>query len=154
MKVPKFLAGLLPGVLRTVGSALPLLKGPADELAKAIDGGNLTPEQQAALEAELHAFEIRIAEIAIEEQRLDVEALKTIVAESVAEIQSPDKYVSRARPTGFYAFVLACLVAMGGLVFGWVPTESQATVVAMILGALGGNAAWYAKLRSDDKKEK
>src|SRR5207302_5653713 len=83
----------LPAILKTVGSVLGLnaVSAAGDALAST----QLTPEQSVALQSALAVHEEAMAKISLDE-------LKTVMSESLAEIESPDKFTSRARPTGLY----------------------------------------------------
>src|SRR5947207_1593768 len=78
-----------------------LLRGSVHGIHAVTEAGNalaatqLTPEQSVALQTALAQHEEAMARVSLEE-------LKTVMSESLAEIESPDKYTSRARPTGLY----------------------------------------------------
>lgn len=148
---PAKLLGLLPGLLRTVGqvTGLPLLSQAADAIGGAPP---LSPEQQAAMQSALQAHEEKLRELGIEQSKVDTDALKALLAESIAMIQSSDRFVSRARPSQLYAFVAVNLVIVPALIFGWHPDQVQMEAIGFVEVALGGNAAWYQKLRTEDKK--
>src|SRR2546425_12979333 len=50
--------------------------------------------------------------------QINLDTLKSLLSESLAEIQSPDKYVARARPTGLYIFYLVSAAIAIGMLFG------------------------------------
>src|SRR5512146_1689384 len=87
------LLGLLPNVLRAVGKVLGIdvVKQAGDALA----GATLSPEQQVAVQQALAQHEEKLRELGIKE-------LKTALSENLAMIASPDRFVSRARPTMLY----------------------------------------------------
>lgn len=141
---------LLPGALRAIGK-ITGLGGVADTLANAISGESeivLTPEQRAALEAELHTFEVQM-------RQQDTEQMKLYLSEALAEIQSADKYVSRARPTGYYAFVAGSLfyIALVGII-SLRTGQLDAALILATLAPLGGAGAQWQYNRTQEKKAK
>jgi hypothetical protein len=141
---------LLPGALRAIGKIVGL-GGFADTIASAIEGNSelaLTPEQRAALDVELHTFEVQM-------RQQDTEQMKLYLSEALAEIQSADKFVSRARPTGYYAFVLGSLfyVALVGII-SLRTGQLDAALVLATLAPLGGAGAQWQYNRTQEKKAK
>ena len=132
------LLSLLPGVLKTAAKLLGL---DIESAAKAIVGETLTPEQQVTLENGLRAHEEEM-------QRLSIEELKTVMSEGMAMIASPDKYVSRARPTGLYIFYGVSASIAIGMLFG---VKIDPTAILTILGPLAGVGGTYVYQRTREK---
>lgn len=130
---------LLPGVLRAVAKIIGI--DSVDKAAAALEQAQLTPEQQAAVEQALIAQTVSI-------RQLDVEELKTVMSESIAEIQSADKYVARARPTGLYLFYLATFATVVAEIAG---VKIDPTVILATLGPLGGVGGTYVYRRTTEK---
>ena len=87
---------LLPGALKAIGGLLGI--GPkVQEVISAIEGASGSPELRAQLQAALFSHEAEM-------KRLSIEEMRTAMSEGLAMIASPDRYVSRARPTGLYIF--------------------------------------------------
>ena len=133
------LFSLLPSILKTVGNVLGIgvVKDAGDALAKA----QLSPDQQAALQEAMLTHEKDMAQISLDE-------LKTVMSESLAEIQSPDKFVSRARPTGLYFAYLGTLAIIVATIVG-VKIDSGAIIT--LLAPMWGQAAWYSYNRTQEK---
>lgn len=135
------LLALLPGVLKTVGGLLGIgdkVKAVTDALT-ASEG---SPELRAQLEQALLVHEKEMRQI-------DVEELKTFMSEAIAEIQSEDKYVRRARPTGLYIFYVVSGAIAIGMLFG---VHVDPTAILTILGPLAGVGGTYVYQRSQEKK--
>lgn len=128
----------LPGLLQTIGKVVGIDVGP---LVKGLEGQNLSPEKQAELEQAvmLHEKDMRSA---------DVEELKVFMSEALAEIQSSDKYVSRARPTGLYIFYIASFTVAIGLLLG---VKVDPAAILTVLGPLAGVGGTYVYRRSTEK---
>jgi hypothetical protein len=134
-----FLAGLLPTILKTVGKVTGLsILGDAGD---ALDKAQLTPEQKVALNAALAEHEEKMAQIGLDQ-------FKTAMSESLAEIQSSDKFVARARPTGLYAYYLVCLAIVGAMLAG---LKIDATAILTIVGPLAGTGGFYIYNRTQEK---
>ncbi len=133
------LAGLLPTILKTVGkiTGINLISDAGDALDKA----QLTPEQKVALNTALAEHEEKMAQV-------DLETLKTVMSESLAEIESPDKFVARARPTGLYVAYVGTLGIIVATIFG-VKIDSGALIT--LLAPMWGQAAWYTQKRTQEK---
>lgn len=133
------LLGLLPGILKTVGKVLGIgkLNEAADELTKA----QIPADKQAEIQQALIA---QVAQI----RQLDVDELKQVMSEALAEIQSPDKYVSRARPTGLYLFYLVSAGLATAIIFG---IKIDPTAVLTILGPMAGVGGTYVYRRTTEK---
>lgn len=129
------LSSLLPKLLNTAADALPesgVLRDAANFLLNA--GPKLTPEQQLALQTEMDKHE--------------ADMLSALNAESIAEIQSPDKYVARARPTGLYIAYACTLGMVTALVLG-IKLDTGAMIT--LLAPCWGQAAWYTANRTKEK---
>src|SRR5574341_480663 len=87
------LLGLLPNVLKAVGKVLGI--DVVTQAGDALAGAQIPPEKQVELQLALAAHEEKLKALGIEE-------LKTVLSENLAMIASPDKFVSRARPTMLY----------------------------------------------------
>lgn len=126
---------LLPGVLKAVAKILGI--GKLSEAADALSNAQVTPEQKLELQKALVEF-----------RQLDVEELKTVMTEALAEIQSTDKYVSRARPTGLYLFYIVSAGLATALILG---VKIDPTAVLTILGPLAGVGGTYVYRRTTEK---
>lgn len=134
------LLALLPTVLKGVGKVLGL--NVFNDAATALQNATLTPEQQTALQSELAKHEEAMAQI-------NLDALRTIMSESIAEIQSSDKYVARARPTGLYIFYGVSATIAVGMLFG---VKIDPAAILTILGPLAGVGGTYVYQRTQEKK--
>jgi len=134
--------GIFDSILKVVKTAAGLLGVTSvKDLTAAIEGGKLTPEQRVALDAAAKQFEI-------ENRQIDLEQMKQFVSEAVAEINSGDKYVSRARPTGLYlAYVLSGLIVVGMLF----KIAIDRALVAEIMLPMYGAGGYYMYLRTKEK---
>lgn len=134
------LLSLLPGALKAIGGLL----GIGDKVkavTDALEASEGSPELRAQLQQALHAHEAQMAQIKLEE-------LKTVMSESLAEIQSSDKYVARARPTGLYfAYVLTALMVISQIGGAKLDTGFISTIMV----PLWGQAAWYSYNRTKEK---
>jgi Holin of 3TMs, for gene-transfer release len=130
---------LLPGILKTVGNVLGI--GAITSAGDALAATQLTPEQKVALQGALAQHEEAMASI-------DLERFKAVMAESLAEIQSPDKYVARARPTGLYFAYAGTLAVIVATIAG-VKIDSGAIIT--LLAPMWGQAAWYTYNRTKEK---
>jgi hypothetical protein len=129
---------LLPGILKTIARLTGL---PLGDAASALEGAQLTPEQAAAVQDALQRHEQAM-------KALSVEELKAVISENVAMVTSPDKYVSRARPTGLYIFyaitgVLAVAKILGAAI--------DPSAIVTILLPLGGTSGLYVYQRTQEK---
>ena len=129
----------LPGILRTVGSVLGL--NIVKDAGNALAAAQLSSEQQAALQTALLEHEAQMSAIRLDE-------LKTVISESVAEIQSSDKYVARARPTGLYVAYAGTIGMIVATILG-VKIDSGAIIT--LLAPMWGSAAWYSYNRTQEK---
>lgn len=137
--MPFPLLGLLPSILKSVAkvSGLSVVADAADALQKA----QLTPEQQAELQESLQRHEAAMKELSVEE-------MKTAMSESLAMLSSADKYVSRARPTGLYAFYAVSAAIAVGMLCG---VHVDATAILTVLTPLGGVSGVYVYARTKEK---
>lgn len=137
MPIP--LLSLLPAALKAIAkvTGLDVVKQAGDALASA----QFTPEQQTELKQALMAHEAEMA-------RLSLEDFKVAMSESLAEIQSPDKFVSRARPFGVYA---ACVItsALAVALIAGVTVDTAA--ILTLIAPMWGQAAWYTFNRTREK---
>lgn len=136
------LLDILKPVLSTIGDITHI--GIFNTAADAIGGDQmkaLPPETQLALETALQKHEEAM-------RSLDIEELKTFISESLAEINSTDKYTSRARPTGVYAATIITAMMATGMLFG-VKLDTGAIVV--LLAPLWGSAGYYTFNRTKEK---
>jgi len=134
------LLALIPGVLKTLGGVL----GIGDKVkavTDAIESAQGSPELRAQLEQSLRAHEEEM-------QRLSIEELKAIMSESMAMIASPDKFVSRARPTGLYFFYGVSTAIAVGMLFG---IKIDPTAILTIIGPLAGVGGTYVVQRTREK---
>lgn len=133
------LLGILPGALKVVGkiTGLDIIK----QAGEALEGSSLKPEQKVELEKALLDYNKEI-------RKLDIEELKTVLSENLAMIQSDDKYVARARPTGLYIFYIVSATLAIGMLFGFKPDP---TAILTILGPLAGVGGTYVYKRTQEK---
>lgn len=133
------LLGLLPGILKTVGKVLGIgkLNEAADELSKA----QIPADKQVELQK---ALIDQVAQI----RQLDVEELKTVMTEALAEIQSGSKYVSYARPTGLYCFYFGSLALIGAMLFG---LKFDLAPIIGVLSPMAGVGGVYVYRRTTEK---
>lgn len=134
------LLSILPGALKAIGGLL----GIGDKVkavTDAIEGAAGTPELRAQLQTALQSHEEEM-------KRLSIEELKAVMSESIAMVQSPDKYVSRARPTGLYIFYGVSAAIAIGMLFG---VKIDPTAILTILGPLAGVGGAYVYNRTREK---
>ena len=132
------LGALLPELSKVLSAAADVIPGGSvlkDAAALLGSGTQLTPEQQLALQTEVDKHES--------------DMLSALNAESIAEVQSPDKYVARARPTGLYIAYLCTLGMVGALVAG---AKLDTGAMLTLLGPCWGQTAWYTYQRTQEKK--
>jgi len=136
------LLSFLPGVLKTIGdiTGIGIIKDAANALS---------PDQVKALPPDVQA-QLQQAAMKHEEamRAADLEDLKAFISESMAEINSADKYTSRARPTGVYAATLITTILAVGMLWG-VKLDTGAVVTLMV--PLWGSAAYYTSQRTAEK---
>lgn len=135
------LLGLLPAVLRTVGKIIGR-PAEADAIAGTVERADIPPEKREELAAALASYEVQL-------RQLDVEALKAMISETTTMVQSGDKYVSRARPTGLYVAYAITVALAVGLIAG---VDLDPTAILTILTPCWGASGYYMHLRSEDKR--
>lgn len=133
------LLGLLPGVLKTIGRVLGL--GAATEVGKALENLQIPPEKQAELRLALLSHEADM-------KQLNIDEMKQAMSESLAMIQSSDKFVSRARPTGLYIFYTISAALAIGMIFG---VKIDPAAILTILSPLAGVGGLYVYKRTQEK---
>ncbi len=132
------LLNLLPNILKTVGkiTGIGLVSDAGDALSKA----QLTPEQQVALQTALAEHEEKMAQLSLDQ-------FKTAMSETIAEVQSPDKYVSRARPTGLYIFYAVSAAIAAAMIAG---IKIDPTAILTVVGPLAGTGGYYIYARTQE----
>jgi hypothetical protein len=130
---------LLPGILKAVGKVLGI--GKLDEAASALENAQIPPEKQVELQQALLEQTKALRE-------LDVEELKTFMSEAIAEIQSPSKYVSWARPTGLYCFYVGSLALIVAMIFG---VKIELAPIIGVLSPMAGVGGVYTYRRTTEK---
>lgn len=130
----------LPGILKTLGKVLGVKV--FDDAANVLTNTQIPPEKQAELQEAMLAHEAQMEQIRSDE-------LKTIVSQALAEAQSADAYVRRARPTGLYIFYLTSGAIAIGMLLG---VKIDPTAVLTILGPLAGVGGTYVYQRTQEKK--
>jgi hypothetical protein len=134
---------LLEGAAKAVGGALGI------DVEGALDAIKNDPSPE--VQARLADFDVQMRELALQEMQTEIDAKVDLM---VAEIQSEDAYVRRARPTGLYVFyaaiILQTLVTCTSVFFPGmnVPVEAFLSITT----PLAGYSGWYAWNRSNDKK--
>lgn len=137
--MPLSLLSLLPTVLKTVAkiSGLDIFNQAADTVGNL----QLSPDKQVELQEAVMAHEVAM-------RQTDVDSLKALVSEAIADAQSADKYVSRARPTGLYIAYAVTGAIIVSEIFGY---KVDHAMVAELLVPLYGNAGYYMYLRTKEK---
>lgn len=107
----------------------------------AISNNKLTPEQKLQLE-------LAIQEHQKELRQLDIEELKTVMSETSLMIQSDDKFVKRARPTGLYV-AYACSIAITIALIAAIKIDAAA--ILTVMGPLYGAQGYYIYNRTREK---
>lgn len=133
------LISLIPKIVKTAANILGV--DSIKDVVDTFEQNRLTPEQRVALDAADKQF-------ALDMRQADIDELKTFMSESLAEIQSSDKYVSRARPTGLYIFYAVSAAIAIGMLFG---IKIDPTAVLTILGPLAGVGGTYVYKRTQEK---
>lgn len=133
------LLGLIPKIIKAAAGILGV--DSVKDVVDAIEGNKLTTDQRVALDAAAKQYEVEMRQI-------DTEQMKQFVSEAVAEITSPDKYTSRARPTGLYmAYALSLLVAIA--MIAKIPIDRA--LIAEIILPMYSAAGYYMFLRTKEK---
>ena len=130
---------VLPKVLQTIGKIIGVdIFSQAGEVLSNIQ---VTPEQEQELQKALMEHEKAL-------RQFDLEEVKTAMTESLAMIQSEDKFVSRARPTGLY-IAYACTAALTiALIF---QVKIDPVAVLTLMGPLFGAQGLYIYNRTKEK---
>ena len=134
--MPDFLKKILGGLAKeipVVGDLVNDLLFKADEAM-----AGMPPEQRVA-------FETKMAEIGLEEFKTEINAKVDLMK---TEIQSKDKFIGRARPTGLYIYYLVTVVAVVALVAG---IELDTGALVTIVAPLAGFGGWYTHNRTKEK---
>src|SRR3990172_2637795 len=137
MAIPFF--KILPGVLKAVGRILGI--DVVKQAGEALGQATLSPQEEGAIQTALLEHEVTMRQLSIDE-------MKTAMAESLAMIASPDKWVSRARPTGLYIFYLITAAIAIGMLAG---VKIDPAAVLTILSPLGGVGGLYVYKRTQEK---
>jgi len=133
------LLGLLPKLIKTAAGILGV--DSVKDVVDTLQNNKLTPEQRVALETALQQHEKEM-------RALDIEELKQVMSETSLMIQSDDKFVKRARPTGLYV-AYACSVAMTVALIAQVHIDP--TAILTLMGPLYGAQGYYMHLRTKEK---
>lgn len=133
------LIGLLPKLLKTAGSILGV--DSVKDVIDTLQNNKLTPEQRVQLELATKEYEKEM-------RQYDIEELKTVMSETSLMIQSDDKFVKRARPTGLYV-AYACSIAMTVALIAHVKVDP--TAILTLMGPLYGAQGYYMHLRTKEK---
>jgi len=143
---------VLPAILQTVSKVTGLSN--VGDVVNALTGNTLPPEQKVALQQAMLEHENALAQI-------NADQFKSVLTESLAEINSEDNYVKRARPTGLYVgyAVVAFLAALQGFLLAkavlhnppFSPTWLDTGTMTTILTPLFGTGGLYMWLRTKEK---
>lgn len=133
------LISLIPKVFKAAAGILGI--DSVKDVVDAINNNKLTPEQRVELEQAVqeHTKEMR---------QLDITELKEVMSETSLMIQSTDKYVARARPTGLYTAYVISLGLAAALVFG---VQIDATAILTLCAPMYGAQGYYMHLRTKEK---
>lgn len=132
------LLGPIGKIIKIAGSILGV--DSVKDVVDAISNNKLTPEQKLQLEQAVLEHESEMRQFQIEE-------LKTVMSESLAMIQSQDKFTSRARPALLYLAGLITTALAVAKIFG---VEVNSDVIWLI-GPMWGQAGWYTWNRTKEK---
>jgi hypothetical protein len=138
------LGGALGSVVKLVGHEVPIpgLAALADGLAEKLSGA--TPEQQAQIQAAINAHD----SIKLEQAKLDAALIHDDDEVEKTELQSSDKFTSRARPSLLYLAGLITAAMAGAVILGR-PLNTDA--LSYIMLPLWGHAGFYAYQRTKEK---
>jgi len=137
MAIP--LLSLLPKALKAIAGILGV--DSVKDVLDTLQNNRLTPEQRVALDAAMKEHEAEMA-------RLNIEEMKAAMAESLAMIQSSDKFVARARPFGLYSFYLATLALVAASIAG---AKVDPAAILTLLAPLAGVGGTYVYKRTQEK---
>jgi Holin of 3TMs, for gene-transfer release len=133
---------ILGPVLKIVKAAAGILGvDSVKDIFDAVQNNKLTPEQRVALEQ-------AVLEHEQEMERLNIEAMKVAMQESLAMVSSEDKFTKRARPFGLYSFYVASLALVAAQIAG--ATVDPAAILT-ILAPLAGVGGTYVYKRTQEK---
>jgi len=133
------LIGLLPKILKAAASVLGV--DSVKDVIDTLQNNKLTPEQRVALETALQAHEAEM-------ERLNIEAMKVAMQESLAMVSSEDKFVKRARPFGLYSFYVASLALVAAQIAG---VKVDPVAILTILAPLAGVGGTYVYRRTTER---
>lgn len=138
--------GWIPKIIKVAASVLGV--DSVKDVVDALENNKLTPDQRVALDAATKQY-------ALEMRGFDLEEVKSTMTQAIAELQSPDKYVSRARPTILYVAsgISIFLAVVLGIVIIKHTTIEWGAVGAMssLLGTLFGVSGYYVGKRTAEK---
>lgn len=126
------LISLIPKIVKTAGKVLGI--DSLGDIVDALDKNRMTPEQRIALDAAMKEHE--------------KEMLGLVLSETNLMIQSDDKYVKRARPTGLYVAYAISIGLSVALIFG---VKVDAAAILTICAPLYGAQGYYMHLRTKEK---
>ena len=130
---------LLKGAAKIIGGALGIDVAGALE---AFDSDDLSPE----LQVQLQQYELSLRQLARDELKDEIDAKVDLMK---TEIESGDKFVRRARPTGLYISYLVSLGLAAALIF---QVDIDPTAVLVLIGPLMGFSSFYTYSRTQEKK--
>lgn len=130
---------ILPGALKAIAKVLGI--GKLTEAADALENAQIPPEKQVELQQALIEQTTAL-------RTLDVEELKVFMTEAIAEIQSPSRYVSWARPTGLYCFYFGSLALIVAMIFG---VKIDLAPILGVLSPMAGVGGVYTYRRTTEK---
>lgn len=144
MDILSLVTHALPAIIKTVGGAVGL-GGPAGALADAIAGAS--PEKKAELAQAIAALDLETLKVKAGMVDSDNKV-------EIAELQSTDKYVSRARPTGLYvAYFTTLTLVLAIIAYSFAKgTPIPTDVILALLVPCWGHAGYYAFSRTQEKK--
>lgn len=129
--------GILKGALGVIGDVTGI--GILKQASAAIE--TIPPEKQAEIQVALLAHEAQMKQLGIDE-------MKIAISESLAMINSSDKFVSRARPFGVYA---ASIITAGLAIAMICSIKLDTGAIVYLLAPLWGSAAYYTFSRTKEK---
>lgn len=137
---------ILSDGLKIIGGILPIpgLK----EVAEAISPDKIPTEKQAEVQLALFKHQENMAAFEIEKLRTQIDEMKISVSESLAMIQSSDKFTSRARPMGVYAATFITVMLAVGMMF---EIKLDTGAIVSLLVPLWGSASFYTYNRTQEK---
>lgn len=140
---------LLPGILKTIGKLTGL---PLGDAATTLETAQLTPEQLNAVQDALQRHEEAMKALSVDELKSTISA---VMSENLAMIQSPDKFVARARPTMLYAatgITTGLALAIGITIVRDIHIDLGATAAVLsLMTPLWGAGGYYIGQRTKEK---